>query len=175
MSETIPTQIISRFQQSAPVDVTGLAEALGLRVWEADGLPEGVSGKLFKDRTNGGSEGYSIVVRSSDPYVRRRFTAAHEIAHFLLHRDRVGSSVVDDQWYRSNLSSREEAEANVLAAEILMPLPLLRGYMSLCQDACTLAKLFKVSEEAMRIRLGAAALVAAKEAALAVQAERAAG
>lgn len=148
-------EVISRFQNSAPVDVTGLAEALGLRVWEDGELPEGISGKLFQDPRSGGSQGYSIVVRASDPYVRRRFTVAHEIAHFLLHRNRVGGSVTDDRWYRSNLSNREEAEANSLAADILMPRELLHHHIRLIGlDPAALARIFKVSESAMKIRLG---------------------
>src|SRR5580693_4208343 len=103
--------VVDRFQQSAPVDVTGLAEALGLTVWEDDSLPQGISGKLFQDPIRGGAERYSITVRASDAYVRKRFTVAHEIAHFVLHRNRIGSSLTDDAFYRSNLSSREEAEA----------------------------------------------------------------
>lgn len=92
---------ISCFLHSAPVQVTALAEALGLSVWEDEDLPAGVSGKLFQDDFNSGPSGYSIVVRASDPYVRRRFTVAHEIGHFVLHRHRIGSSLTDDAMYRA--------------------------------------------------------------------------
>jgi predicted transcriptional regulator len=150
-------EIIQRFQGSAPVDVSGLAEALGLTVWEDDELPEGVSGKICQDE-NSGPAGYSIVVRASDPYVRRRFTVAHEIAHFVLHRDRIGSSLTDDAMYRSGLSTREEVEANRLAADILMPRSLVIEHIKLWgTDAEVLAKLFNVSEAAMRIRLSSLA------------------
>ena len=149
--------VIERFQNSAPVDVTALAEALGLTVWEDESLPEGISGKLFQDPLRGGAMGYSIVVRASDAYVRRRFTVAHEIAHFILHRNRIGSSLTDDAMYRSNLSTREEAEANRLAADILMPRPLIVHYIKSfgSADPGVLASIFKVSEAAMRIRLSA--------------------
>jgi hypothetical protein len=69
--------VIERFQHSAPVDVTALAEALGLKVWEDDSLPAGISGKLFQDPVRGGAERYSITERASDAYVRKRFTVAH--------------------------------------------------------------------------------------------------
>lgn len=149
--------VIERFQHSAPVDVTALAEALGLSVWEDETLPEGISGKLFLDPVSGGASGYSIVVRASDAYVRRRFTVAHEIAHFILHRDRIGSSLTDDAMYRSGLSTREEAEANRLAADILMPRPLIAHYIKSygSADPEVLASIFHVSEAAMRIRLEA--------------------
>jgi Zn-dependent peptidase ImmA (M78 family) len=149
--------IIGRFQSSAPVNVTALAEALGLRVWEDAALAKGISGKLFRDPSSGGPEGYSIVVRASDAYVRRRFTVAHEIAHFILHRDRIGSSLTDDAMYRSGLSTREEAEANRLAADILMPRTLIAHYIKSygSADPGVLASIFNVSEAAMRIRLSA--------------------
>jgi hypothetical protein len=147
--------IIDRFQQSAPVDVTGLAEALGLAVWEDDEFPEGVSGKIFLDSENGGPSGYSIAVRASDPFVRRRFTVAHEIAHFILHKNLIGASLTDDALYRSGLSTWEEVEANRLAADILMPRKLLSHFVrQYGNDPVVLSHFFKVSDAAMRIRLG---------------------
>jgi len=147
-------EVIERFQHSAPVDVAGIAEALGLNLWESDDLPLHISGKLFKDPENGGTEGFSIIVRASDPYVRRRFTAAHEIAHFVLHRNRIGDSISDDEWYRSGLSSPEEIEANRFAARILMPTHLVKKYADVYDfNLSRLARQFEVSEEAMSIRL----------------------
>jgi hypothetical protein len=147
--------VIRRFQGAAPVDVSALAVALGINVWESEFLPDGVSGKLFRDPENGGSEGFSIIVRESDAYPRKRFTVAHEIAHFTLHRSKVGNSLVDDAWYRSNLSTTEEAEANRWAADLLMPKGLIAEYVErLGPNPAALASVFEVSEAAMRIRLG---------------------
>jgi hypothetical protein len=156
MNEQKAREVIARFQHEAPVDVTGIAEALGLSVWESDAeLPEGVSGKIFKDPISGGAEGFSIIVRESDPYVRRRFTVAHEIAHFVLHRDQIGDSLTDDELYRSGLSTRQEAQANRFSADILMPRNLVNRYVAQHgQDPEAMASVFKVSELAMRIRLG---------------------
>jgi Zn-dependent peptidase ImmA (M78 family) len=146
--------IIRRFQVTAPVDVTAMAQALGLRVWEDASLPDGIAGKLFHDQLNGGAEGFSIVVRASDPYVRRRFTVAHEIAHFVLHRNAIGSGLTDDAFYRSGLPTTMEAEANQFAADILMPRDLLARYINQYgAEARVLASIFKVSEAAMKIRL----------------------
>ena len=150
----IPEQIIRRFQKDAPVDVRALAEELGVKVWESKVLPPGISGKLFKDLVNGGTEGFSIQVNATDAFVRKRFTVAHEIAHFILHREKIGPVIMDDVWYRSGLSTREEGEANRLAADILMPAHLIRRYAMLSQDdPKTLAERFQVSVAAMNIRL----------------------
>jgi hypothetical protein len=148
-----PGQIILRHQSEAPVDVKGIANELGINVWEMT-LPEGISGKIFKDRLNGGESGFSIGVQRTDWYLRKRFTVAHEIAHFILHRDRIGDELSDDAMYRSGLSTREEVEANRLAADILMPAQLvLKLKTEGCDSPEKMAKALQVSEEAMRIRL----------------------
>lgn len=146
--------IIRRFQSAAPVDVSALAKALGVNVWESDALPREVSGQIIRDPLNGGTEGYSILVRSTDSYVRRRFTVAHELAHFLLHRTSIGSVFSDDNLYRSGLPNQLEIEANRYAANLLMPVPLLRKHVEASGlDTAKLAEVFEVSEAAMRIRL----------------------
>jgi Zn-dependent peptidase ImmA (M78 family) len=148
--------IIAFHQERAPVDIAGMAFSLGINVWE-DQLDDQVSGKLFKDQHgNGGSSGYSIVVNGSEPLVRKRFTIAHDIAHFLLHRNQIGSSgVQDDVYYRSGLTNTQETEANGLAADLLMPNALVEqlvasGYKTVEK----LADALKVSVPAMKIRLG---------------------
>jgi hypothetical protein len=147
-------QTIRPFQQEAPVDVSGLARALGVNVWELHSLPPTISGKIWKDDRNGGTSGFSIGVNASEAYVRKRFTVAHELAHFLLHRNRITNELVEDTMYRG-LGGREEAQANKLAADILMPFALINKLMSRgITDVDELASRFQVSGVAMRIRLG---------------------
>jgi IrrE N-terminal-like domain len=147
--ETLDT--IKRLQTSPPVNIVGIAKYLGLGVWEDAELPPGIAGKLFRDVKNGGNIGYSIVVRAQDPWVRKRFTVAHELAHYILHRNMFRDVLVDDALYRSGLSSQIEAQANGLAADLLMPWQLLAKISDL--PVAELAARFQVSEEAMRIRL----------------------
>lgn len=152
-----PDQIIERFQVRAPVDVEGLASALGVRVWHGT-LPSGISGTLFRDQSTGGSNGYSIIVNEKEPRVRQRFTVAHELGHFLLHRaelDKTGK-VKDDIFYRSaQMSTRQEAQANRFAANLLMPKRLISYYQQLgTTSPRELARIFAVSEDAMLIQLG---------------------
>jgi IrrE N-terminal-like domain len=142
---------VRRLQPKAPVNIAGIAAVLGLRVWESSSLPPDIAGKLFRDAENGGNNGYSIVVRAQDPAVRKRFTVAHEIAHYLLHRHLFAKELVDDVLYRSGLSDQIEVEANYLAAELLMPWHLLAPVAD--QPVRALADMFEVSEQAMRIRL----------------------
>jgi hypothetical protein len=151
-----PGQIIANRQKTAPVDVLGIATDLGLNVWEMGSLPPSVSGKIFRDPLNGGQSGFSIAVNASDNPFRKRFTIAHEIAHFVLHRSYLDNGdLIDDAMYRSGLSTAEEKQANRLAAQILMPFPLIQSFVAAgYKDVVSLAKVFQVSQPAMKIRLG---------------------
>ncbi len=91
-----------------------------------------------------GNGEYAIYSNGKDPKVRRRFTYAHELAHFLLHKEHIGDGLRENPLFRSILSNQQEIEANKLAADILMPLPILNE----------LAEIFDVSRSAMLIRLG---------------------
>ena len=146
-------QAILRFQTSAPVNVVGIADAFGIRVY-SDGLPKGISGKIIRDAKHGGPSGFSIIVNATEHVHRQRFTIAHEIGHFLLHRERIGDGLTDDALYRSGLSTVEEVRANKLAADILMPFALIEKAMKDgVKSVEELASRFKVSQQAMRVRL----------------------
>jgi hypothetical protein len=147
--------IVDSFLSEIPVPVGQLAHALGLKVYRAPMEPE-LSG-LIKP-SDGGS--FEIHVNKYESQERQRFTVAHEIAHFLLHRSLIGEGVRDSVLYRSSLGSRIEAEANRLAADIVMPAFMVRqelserGGMLGESVVAELADRFRVSEQAMRIRLG---------------------
>lgn len=145
-------EIIKRHQANPPVHVVPIAEEFGIGVFKAKGWTDDLSG-MIKKRASG--DGYDIYVNANHHEHRRRFTIAHELGHFLLHRDRIGNGIVDDVLYRSVLSNALEAQANKMAAAILMPWhlldPLLGGGIT---DIRKLAQMFLVSESAMSIRLG---------------------
>lgn len=137
--------------------MVSIARELGANVWETNSMPDEISGKIFRDPLNGGGAGFSIVINGSHSLVRKRFTIAHEIAHFILHRALLESRVglTDDAMYRSGLSSTEETAANKLAAQILMPFPLIQKIVNEgINNVVSLAEKFQVSQSAMKIRLG---------------------
>lgn len=146
---------IGGHQGAAPVKVSGIARELALAV-RASTLPPGVSGEIRPD----GAGGFVVKVNRHDSEARQRFTVAHEVAHFLLHRHLIGNGITDDALYRSPLSDAIEAEANRLAADILMPETLLRVELQLAREQRVenilehMAEMFGVSEAAMKIRLG---------------------
>jgi Zn-dependent peptidase ImmA (M78 family) len=149
---TSPSEWIRAYQTHPPINVHRMADDLGIRISELPALPVGTSGKLFRDSRS--RAGWSIAVNQADSPTRKRFTIAHEIAHYLLHRNDIRDGVVDDVLYRSqHLSGSQETEANRFAADILMPYDLLQSYARI-YDVDNLAKKFEVSAQAMSIRLG---------------------
>jgi hypothetical protein len=150
-----PGEIIAKYQTVAPVDVVSITEDIGIRVWEMNRLPEGVSGQIWQDPVNGGTSGFSIGVKATDAPVRKRFTVAHELAHYILHRNRLDGGLFEDVMYRGGLSSREETQANQMAADILMPFRLLSKLLDEGESTVDgLAKRLQVSPTALKIRLG---------------------
>ncbi len=149
-----PNEIIQRHQENAPVDIVAIAHNLGINVYSAC-ESENLSGKIIKDSKLGGKSGYAIFVNSNDSPVRQRFTIAHEIAHFVLHKHEIGDGIVEDALYRSCLSNKKEVEANKFAADILMPWHLINRVMQKpFENIKELAERFQVSQSAMSIRLG---------------------
>ena len=103
-------------------------------------------------------------VRADDILTRRRFTAAHELGHAVLHRDRMGRYVADATISEADDAATDlEREANRFAAELLMPEEVvlareaeLRSEYRACPRvvlAYRLASELLVSREAMRYRL----------------------
>jgi Zn-dependent peptidase ImmA (M78 family) len=153
LAEDVKATIIA-YQQDFPVRIGDLIKQFNVEL-KVSTLDVGISGMIFPFEG-----GYKILVNKHEPAYRRRFTAAHELSHFLLHRDVIGSGISDNVLYRSTLSDSMEAEANRLASDILMPLAAVKSarkdlMVAKIADAVSpLAAMFAVSEEAMRIRLG---------------------
>lgn len=146
---------------SIPVRIDLIAQRLGLTV-EASQLGDDVSGILVASGETG-TIGYSML----DASVRQRFTIAHELGHFVLHR-RARELFIDKSYtmiYRRDQESSTgelqiEREANQFAAAILMPkhhiLEEITKYEFDLGDEVALRSLadkFQVSTQAMSLRL----------------------
>jgi Zn-dependent peptidase ImmA (M78 family) len=136
-----------------PVPVESIAEdLLGLNVEEAD--LDGVSGLLYPAERQ-------IYVNAAEPKTRQRFTLAHELGHWVCqHLEGQQEPVYcrSDQVGVGEGRLRER-EANVFAAELLMPEPLVR--MAWAAVADTAARL-EVSRVAMHWRAYTLGLVSQK-------------
>lgn len=142
-----------------PVPVGEIADALSIEVISLT-LPADISGLIRQVSPD--QELYQIQVNNTDAPVRQRFTVAHELSHYLLHRNQIGTDgITDSILFRSKLSDRTEAEANRLAAAILLPWEKVRtwhqvrfGCVPKVEHLDEVAKAFRVSSLAVGFRFG---------------------
>lgn len=138
--------------------------AEGVAADGADDTDEPLAGFLVV----AGRVGWAFVA-AADPLPRRRFTAAHELGHFVLHRAVMGRFRADTPEMLREADDEEgealEREANRFAAELLMPAEVCRARADVLRrdhDCCPrgvlayrLASELLVSREAIRYRLQA--------------------
>lgn len=82
-------------------------------------MPRKITGAIFRKK-NGC---YAVYVNGKLTPSRQCFVAAHELAHFLLHREHLDAhgEIMDKFLFRSELSHEDELDANRLALWILLP------------------------------------------------------
>lgn len=146
--------IVSKYKISKlPVDIESICRQEGISVHYVDMLEiemktkKQVSGIIQKQ-----PDECNIFVNERDIYPRQRFTVAHELGHFFLHMQGENNKVITS--FRMDRSPKE-TQANSFAAELLMPEELVRAeYKKMVIPVSdSLAELFQVSKQAMRIRL----------------------
>ena len=148
-----PRQVIARHQRCFPVDVNAIAMDLGIRVYYDQGLGRDVSGRIERNAKLGGPSGYSIFINVREISERQRYTLAHEIAHFVMHKDLIGDGVTENAMHRGPFRDSDEREADAMAATIIMPENLIREAYRTHKAVGKMAELFGVSYDAMHIRL----------------------
>lgn len=144
--------------KTVPIDIEQLLRAIGISAIGKDfselekrlGKPKGsILGMLLSSGNNA-----AIFYRKDDSYNRRRFTIAHELAHAINHSD--NEPHIEYRMAEKEMEENPvERDANIVAGEILIPLPLLkREYLKLDIPSSTvLANIFKVSQNVMEARL----------------------
>lgn len=148
-------RIVEDHLREKPVRLGSLAQSLGLKV-KLSALGRGLSGQIEHD--NGTC---TIKINRHETRERQRFTLAHEIAHYLLHRDVIeaNGSIRDNVLYRSGQPEQIEFEANRLAADLIMPIKQVHSDLEATgvpvNDTVIekLAQEWQVSKAAMEIRL----------------------
>ena len=157
--ENLPTEVrqkIDAYLCEHPVKLGAMAKELGVKVLLST-LPRGISGRI-------GQEDGEFVIRINRHEVkhRQRFTLAHELAHFLLHRDRIEGT--EGGWsenilLRSGQPKEIEYEANRLASDLIIPSARLAEATAEYTGPMTeetvedLARRFRVSPVAMELKL----------------------
>lgn len=159
----IAEQILNQYwDRNLPINVEHIAKQMGAiveykYVYGAVPAPDGsfadddayydISGRF--DMVNGRP---FFTIRQTDSETRQRFTLAHELGHYVL---RHGNSFRDNQAALSQNYDPKETEANMFAAELLMPEFIVNHLISdeKIQNISNLAHRFHVSYTAMEYRL----------------------
>ncbi len=153
LKENIASQALEKCEcDDAPVPVEEIANSLGLEVVEF-AFHQKISGLLKKE------QGIIGVNQGQHP-VRRRFTIAHELGHFLLgHGIETAQEEIVDETFGEDFP--QEREANMFASFLLMPGEWVKKEVK-AEGKIDLDKLsakFGVSKQAMTIRLLALKLI----------------
>jgi hypothetical protein len=151
--------LVDEYRREPDSRISQLAKRLGVSIRLED-LDLSDSGYLDHNPECGSPSGYEIVVNKRHPVTRQRWTTAHELGHFLLHRGDEDVFPTSPIKHRSSFEfyfedeDKEEAEANQFAADVLIPMSLLhRAYDRGHRDASKLAEIFNVSTDAMELRM----------------------
>lgn len=142
-----------KYRNQFPVPLISMANDMGISVYQTDKLPNSVSGLIAKE-----DDGFFIYVNNNHPITRKRFTIAHELAHFIKHK-----SILEEEGQhidgaktvilmRSDDHNKIEKEANELAAEILMPEEEFEKEWKKAETIEEVAEVFGVSVQAASIR-----------------------
>lgn len=132
-----------------PVDIIQLASNYNIDVYKQD-LGKGISGAIRYDDK---SQTFSILLNQAESQKRQRFTLAHELGHYFMHRDILISDVIHiDTLYR--MPAESEKEVDYFAGALLMNKTLVeKAYKEGITSIAELSETFKVSESAMTVRL----------------------
>jgi Zn-dependent peptidase ImmA (M78 family) len=136
-----------------PVDLQILLKKEGLDYQEVDYFPDDVDALIIP------FEGRVIAAVNQNHHInRRRFSLAHELCHHLLHQDRsvledritIDTDLIQEQFHSKDVY---EAEADIFAGELLVPLPFLKKEYKKGLVTADIALIFQVSEQVAAIAI----------------------
>ena len=147
--ESVATKALQSVDcKQPPVPLEEIVGKMGLKIVEFD-FHEGISAVLKPEHN-------VIGVNKNHHPVRKRFSVAHELGHFLLgHGD--GQEIIDEEFGKP---FPQETEANAFASALLMPAKWIKDSVAKKGlDLEELAKTYEVSKQALTIRLLALNLI----------------
>jgi len=147
---------------TVPVDLHKIAEKHGIMISEAPSKRDDISGLLIKSKQK-----TFVGVNAFHHSNRKRFTIAHELGHYFLHKNE--DTFVDNNEnlelvkFRDNTApkTQEEREANCFAAALLMPSKSVTKHFCALTEVMgditevieKLSDKYEVSHDAMMYRL----------------------
>lgn len=132
--------LIAELGLRPPVHVVAVARACGVPVLP---LPPGGPSDVDACLAYHPPDTWAIFVAPGRGNGRRRFSIAHELGHYLLHRDLIAAGTTP--------GPEHEREANEFAAELLMPEEVIRR--AALNQLAELKDHFLVSPTALQVRL----------------------
>lgn len=152
--QQIKDKAIKMYNENQAIDIVSLANSLKVKVYATE------EGNSYIEENDGN---FNIYVNITHTKERQRFSIAHEIAHFIYHKDDIIKNNRIDRENNYSLSSSEESKADELAAELLMPKEIASEYIKnfMIKENCRItekivqkfAKHFCVSFMAAIVRL----------------------
>ncbi len=132
----------------APVEVDTVAKVLGFKVVPFD-FPNERKGMVVIE-----NDIKAIGVNKGHPNTLQRYTVAHELGHYLNGHGHFENELIDDETRFHDHHFQQEREADLFAAELLMPKDFLeKDLAEIGLDIPKLLEKYQVSEQAMWIRL----------------------
>jgi Zn-dependent peptidase ImmA (M78 family) len=138
--------------KNVPTDLKVIFERLGLEYVELDD-PDELDGAILE------MDGMRVaMLNKAKPFVRARFTLAHELGHIFLNHDKrefydaeVAREFGED--VPENAKPPKEQEADAFASELLIPVEQLKKYQGDLKSPDKMAGIFQVSKPAMAIAI----------------------
>ena len=134
-----------------PVDLLLILSTHGIGYEEVEDFPDTVDALIVED----GSKVYAAV-NARQHLHRRRFSLAHELGHYFMHRDGMPEEAItidnppsDDMGEVTK--SPAETEADLFAGELLVPLEMLKLHLQ--KGIPELSRIFLVSEQVVSIAI----------------------
>ncbi|WNY67249.1 ImmA/IrrE family metallo-endopeptidase [Borreliella lusitaniae] len=135
-----------------PVPIIKIAMGEGLKIFEIS----------FQDKHKDFS-GYiqlnekSLYINENMSLENKRFTIAKHLGHYLMHQDQIKNLPKNENYYNDIQNSQMVTEANIFAANILVPTTTLKlklsQYKSRKCPQKTIAKEFQVTENTIYLKL----------------------
>lgn len=149
--EELTTEILVQHDMlKMPVDVVKIANEIGIDIFETE-LKKEISGAIRYDSDN---KSFTILLNKKNSSKRKRFTIAHELGHYFLHKNILQSDEIHiDILYKKNTNDYEEKKVDYFAGALLMNEMLLRKMYKQTDSITELSEIFDVSDSAMTVRL----------------------
>ena len=167
--QELPEDLQAKYKNCFPMPVVAMARDLGLEIYETKDFDKSQSGSIVKEGAK-----YIVYINSKHSPTRKRFSIAHEIGHFLKHRDQLdkGEELIDyvvqtapngdvgkaPALHRkvdhdmTEEERKQEQNANTFAAELLMPAEEFKRVFETANTIEEVAEHFNVSSSAATIR-----------------------